>query len=52
MTVRMDDNTSKQLAKDLRTDVQRTTTNISTGGVEKLLSRGFSFLLLPKNKKN
>jgi hypothetical protein len=40
----MDDHTSKHLAKGLRTDAQRTTTNIPTSGVEKLLSCGF---LLP-----
>jgi hypothetical protein len=33
----MDDRTGIQSAKGLRTDAQRTTTNIHIGGVEKLL---------------
>jgi hypothetical protein len=37
MTIRIDHRTGKHSAKDLRTDTQRTTTNIPAGGVEKLL---------------
>jgi hypothetical protein len=42
----MDDRTSKHSAKGLRTDAQRTTTNIHAGGVEKLL------LSATKNEEN
>jgi hypothetical protein len=41
----MDDCTGKRSAKSLRTDIQRTMANISTGGIEKLLLSGV-FLLL------
>jgi hypothetical protein len=40
----MDDRTSKHSAKGLRTDAQRTTANIHTGGLEKLLSGVFLLL--------
>jgi hypothetical protein len=42
----MDDRTGKHSAKDIRTDAQRTTTNIYVGGVEKLLLSGVFLLLL------
>ena len=41
----MDDRTGKHSTKGLRTDVQRTTTNIHVGEVEKLIFSGV-FLLL------
>jgi hypothetical protein len=41
----MDACTDKYSAKGMRTDVQRTTANIHVGGVEKLLSGVFLFLL-------
>jgi hypothetical protein len=40
----MDDCTGKRSAKSLRTDVQRMMANISTGGIEKLLSGVFLLL--------
>ena len=47
----MDGRTGKHSAKDLRTDAQRTTTNIHVRGVEKLLLSGiFLFFLPPKNE--
>jgi len=44
MTIRMDDRTGKHSKKGLRTDAQRTTANISVGGVEKLLCCVFLLL--------
>jgi hypothetical protein len=41
----MDDRTGKHSAKGLRTNAQRTTTNIHVDGIEKLLLSGV-FLLL------
>jgi hypothetical protein len=37
MMLHMDDRTGKHSAKGLRTDAQRTTANIPTGGFKKLL---------------
>jgi hypothetical protein len=42
----MDDRTGKHSAADLRTNVQRTTNNISAGGVEKLIPSCVFLLLL------
>jgi hypothetical protein len=42
----MDDRIGKHSEKGMRTDVQRTTTNIHVGGVEKLLLSDVFLLLL------
>jgi hypothetical protein len=46
----MDDRTGKHSANGLRTNVQRTTTNIHVSGIEKLLS-GVFFLHVSATKK-
>jgi hypothetical protein len=55
MKIRMDDRTGKHLAKDQRTDTQRTTTNIFPQAELRnfffLMSSFFSFLA-PKNKQD
>jgi hypothetical protein len=48
----MDDHTDKHSTKDLRTDAQRTTANIPTGGVEKLLLSCVFLLSTPKNQED
>jgi hypothetical protein len=50
MTLRMDDRTGKHSAKGLRTNGQRTTTNIPAG-VENLLLSFVFFLLLSTTKE-
>jgi hypothetical protein len=49
MMIRMNDRTGKHLTKGLRTDAQRTMTNIPVDEVEKLIS--CVFLLLPIAKE-
>jgi len=48
----MDDRIGKHSAKDLRIDAQRTTANISVGGVEKHLLSFVFFFLSPKIEKS
>jgi len=48
----MDDRIGKHSTKGLRTDAQRTTTNIYVGGVKKLLLSNIFFFLPPKNEED
>jgi hypothetical protein len=47
----MDDRTGKHSANGLRTNTQRTTSNISVGGIEELLLSGVFLLLLSATEK-
>jgi hypothetical protein len=47
----MDDRTGKHSANDLRTNAQRTTTNILVGGIKELLLYDIFLLLLSATEK-